>query len=109
MWFRVDDEEPAMEISQKFCRLASRRIRETRGRKISRSAAHDRQTALVLYVFKNPCWQWHPNFLILKGRFCRSEQLKLHLFDEAWSPEVTEFPCWGIGLDPIHRNLGSNL
>jgi hypothetical protein len=53
MWFWVDDEELAMEISQKLCRLASKRIRETRGRKVSRSAAHDRQTALVLHVQKS--------------------------------------------------------
>jgi|HubBroStandDraft_1064217.scaffolds.fasta_scaffold35581_3 hypothetical protein len=50
MWFWVDDEELVMEISQNFCRLASKRIRKTRGRRVSHSAAHDRQTALLLYV-----------------------------------------------------------
>jgi hypothetical protein len=33
MWFWVDDEELAMGISQKFCRLASRRIRGNKGAK----------------------------------------------------------------------------
>jgi len=41
-------------------------------------------------MFKNPFWQWHPKFLILKGRFCRSEQLKLHPFLEG-----TEFRRFG--------------
>ena len=32
-------------------------------------------------TFKNPCWQWHLKFQILKGRFCRSGSSKLHLLN----------------------------
>jgi hypothetical protein len=54
MRFRVDDEELAMGISQKFCRLASRRIRGNKGREKSVvQLLMIVKTALVLYVQKS--------------------------------------------------------
>ena len=41
-------------------------------------------------MFKNPRWEWHPKFLILKGRFSRSGELKLHLYCELITKHVSD-------------------